>query len=165
MSRHDEVEDGMGFAGHAPSAYDREIEGLVSHKHKLKAEIERLQSECAIASKREQAAWAERDQYMNSNVKLVAEIERRKAKYPYSELDMDMHVEAVTKDLRAANERLRSHIRTIESQSMATTDPNYIAVPARLITEAALAAKNTAPNDALNHGTDPSWTLAAKDKP
>lgn len=142
MSRHDEVEDGMGFAGHAPSAYDREIEGLVSHKHKLKAEIERLQSECAIASKREQAAWAERDQYMNSNVKLVAEIERRKAKYPYSEIDMDMHVEAVTKDLRAENARLKAAHEEIIRLHDAIEDAYEAQAAMVHVSMSALAAKD-----------------------
>lgn len=33
--------------------------------------------------------------------------------YPYSELDMDMHIEAVTKDLKAEIEQLRAALRSI----------------------------------------------------
>jgi hypothetical protein len=44
------------------------------------------------------------------------EIERRKETYPYSELDMDMHVEAVTKEMRAAlGQLLDAHWPLVET--------------------------------------------------
>jgi hypothetical protein len=54
---------------------------IIAERDGLRAEIERLTQECDEAGRREVAAWAERDQYMNSNVKLVAEIKRLTASY------------------------------------------------------------------------------------
>ena len=44
--------------------------------------------------------------------------------YPYSEIDMDMHVDAVTADLRAEIERLLAVIAIIE-QNDASRGPSY----------------------------------------
>jgi hypothetical protein len=55
-------------------------------KEKVKTEIASLQAELASAGQREVGAWAERDQYLESNVKLVKEIERlREALKPFAD--------------------------------------------------------------------------------
>jgi hypothetical protein len=41
-----------------------------------KAEIERLTKETVVADQHIKVAWAERDQYLEQNVKLKAEVER-----------------------------------------------------------------------------------------
>lgn len=72
-----------------------------------------------------------------------AEIERLQAwknDHPYSELDMDMHVEAVTKDLRAALgscaswiDRWTSHVGTCKGGDKCTCGRTAVLFEARAI--------------------------------
>lgn len=73
----------------------------------LYAEIERLTGERAGDQQR-------LFHYEGEIERLTAEIARLKADdTPYSEIDMNMHVEAVTKDLKAEIERLRAALNNI----------------------------------------------------
>ena len=48
--------------------------------------------------------------------------------------------------LRAEVERLRAAIKEIDAQSIASTDPQYVAVPAKLIADAIAATTNEQDN-------------------
>lgn len=75
------------------------VPAVVAETDRLKAEIEqvRAENEALVATLKEPdqvGYWQRRHELAE------AEIERLRAEYPYSELDMDMHVEAVTRELR-----------------------------------------------------------------
>ncbi len=71
------------------------------------------------------------------------EIERLKETYPYSELDMDMHVEAVTKDLKAEIEQLRAALKKVRSYNVdiAAGRINYRPQDHLAVIDAALSGK------------------------
>jgi hypothetical protein len=80
------------------------------------------------------------------------EIERLKETYPYSELDMDMHVEAVTKDLKAEIERLRAALTEIKNLLGRPADPSERSV----LRYAAFKTADVALADNIQHSTGKS---------
>jgi hypothetical protein len=69
-------------------------------------------AEAKDAGEREVKAWAERDQYMQSNVKLVAEIEQLREALAGDQQRL-FHYEGAMTEMRAENERLKAKMQRI----------------------------------------------------